>query len=115
MVFSALNVNSSGQESLALAFEILKRIPKPHQITARELHQQLQDIDIERELGTIKRNLEVLCEYFDIVRDGRNKPYGNRWNKSSEGTALPKLSAQEAKHKLNPTGGSSKEREWLKK
>ncbi|NLS14859.1 WYL domain-containing protein [Vibrio sp. SM6] len=135
---------SSTQESLALAFEILKRIPKSHQITARQLHQHLQYIGIERDLRTIQRNLEMLCEHFDIIRDERSKPYGYRWNKSSEGMALPKLSAQEAlllslaeeylikllpvnitasldgffqeaKSKLSPTEGSSKEREWLKK
>ncbi|OHY95379.1 WYL domain-containing protein [Vibrio rotiferianus] len=135
---------SSTQESLALAFEILKRIPKSHQVTAKELHQQLQHIGIERDLRTIQRNLEMLCDHFDILRDERSKPYGYRWNKSSEGIALPKLSAQEAlllslaeeylvkllpvnitasldgffkeaKHKLNPTRDCSKEREWLKK
>lgn len=135
---------SSTQESLALAFEILKRIPKSHQITARELHQQLQHIGIERDLRTIQRNLEMLCDHFDILRDERSKPYGYRWNKNSEGMALPKLSAQEAlllslaeeylikllpanitasldgffqesKHKLNPTSDNTKEREWLKK
>ncbi|MEZ8194746.1 helix-turn-helix transcriptional regulator [Vibrio cortegadensis] len=135
---------SNTQESLALAFEILKRIPKSHQVTAKELHQQLQHIGIERDLRTIQRNLEMLCEHFDIIRDERSKPYGYRWNKNSEGMSLPKLSAQEAlllslaeeylikllpaniaasldgffqeaKHKLNPTGNSSKEREWLKK
>ena len=135
---------SNTQESLALAFEILKRIPKSHQVTAKELHQQLQHIGIERDLRTIQRNLEMLCEHFDIIRDERSKPYGYRWNKNSEGMSLPKLSAQEAlllslaeeylikllpanitasldgffqeaKHKLNPTSDSTKEREWLKK
>ncbi|WP_282176212.1 helix-turn-helix transcriptional regulator [Vibrio nereis] len=135
---------SSTQESLALAFEILKRIPKSHQVTAKELHQQLRRIGIERDLRTIQRNLEMLCEHFDVIRDERSKPYGYRWNKNSEGMALPKLSAQEAlllslaeeylikllpanitasldgffqeaKHKLNPIGDSSKEREWLRK
>ncbi|EKK9973579.1 WYL domain-containing protein [Vibrio vulnificus] len=135
---------SSTQESLALAFEILKRIPKSHQVTAKELHQQLRHIGIERDLRTIQRNLEMLCEHFDVIRDERSKPYGYRWNKNSEGMALPKLSAQEAlllslaeeylikllpanitasldgffqeaKYKLNPIGDSSKEREWLRK
>ncbi|MEZ8204623.1 helix-turn-helix transcriptional regulator [Vibrio splendidus] len=135
---------SSTQESLALAFEILKRIPKSHQITARELHQQLGYIGIDRDLRTIQRNLEMLCDHFDIIRDERSKPYGYRWNKNSEGMALPKLTAQEAlllslaeeylikllpaniaasldgffqeaKYKLNPSSDRSKEREWLKK
>lgn len=135
---------ASTHESLVVAFELLKRIPKSHQVTARDLHQQLEHIGIERELRTIQRNLELLCEHFDIIRDERSKPYGYRWNKESEGMTLPKLSAQEAlllnlaeeylikllpvnitasldgffqeaKYKLNPTSGNSKEREWLKK
>lgn len=139
-----MSKKSSTQKSLVLAFEILKRIPKFHQITARELHQQLQYIGIERDLRTIQRNLEMLCDHFDIIRDERSKPYGYRWNKNSEGIALLRLSAQEAlllslmeeylikllpmnitasldsffqeaKYKLNPMNGSSKEREWLKK
>ncbi|EGQ7973134.1 WYL domain-containing protein [Vibrio parahaemolyticus] len=135
---------ASTHESLVVAFELLKRIPKSHQVTARELHQQLEHIGIERELRTIQRNLELLCEHFDIIRDERSKPYGYRWNKETGGMTLPKLSAQEAlllnlaeeylikllpanitasldgffqeaKYKLNPTNGNSKEREWLKK
>ncbi|MCG3826674.1 helix-turn-helix transcriptional regulator [Photobacterium damselae] len=139
-----MSKKSSTQESLVLAFEILKRIPKFHQITARELHQQLKHIGIERDLRTIQRNLEMLCDHFDIIRDERSKPYGYRWNKNSDGMALPRLSAQEAlllslmeeylikllpmnitaslgsffqdaKYKLNLMSGNSKEREWLKK
>ncbi|EIV8508393.1 MULTISPECIES: helix-turn-helix transcriptional regulator [Vibrio] len=135
---------TSTYESLVVAFELLKRIPKSHQVTARELHQQLEHIGIERELRTIQRNLELLCEHFDIIRDERSKPYGYRWNKEAGGVTLPKLSAQEAlllnlaeeylikllpvnitasldgffqeaKYKLNPTSGNFREREWLKK
>ncbi|TOH86597.1 WYL domain-containing protein, partial [Vibrio parahaemolyticus] len=87
---------TSTHESLVVAFELLKRIPKSHQVTARELHQQLEHIGIERELRTIQRNLELLCEHFDIIRDERSKPYGYRWNKEAGGVTLPKLSAQEA-------------------
>lgn len=123
---------------------MLKRIPKSHQVTARELHQQLKHIGIERELRTVQRNLELLCEHFDIIRDERSKPYGYRWNKDAGGMTLSQLSAQEAlllnlaeeylikllpvnitasldgffqeaKYKLNPTSGNSREREWLKK
>lgn len=135
---------TSTHESLIVAFELLKRIPKSHQVTARELHQQLKHIGIERELRTVQRNLELLCEHFDIIRDERSKPYGYRWNKDAGGMTLSRLSAQEAlllnlaeeyllkllpinitasldgffqeaKYKLNPTGDRLKEREWLKK
>ncbi|MFV0576492.1 MAG: helix-turn-helix transcriptional regulator [Vibrio sp.] len=132
------------QESLLLAFELLKRIPKNSKITAKELHQQLSEIGVERDLRTIQRNLELLCEHFDIVKDDRSKPYGYQWLKESDGFSLPKLSAQEAlllnlaeeylfnllpsnvvaslntffqeaKSKLDPVNNNQKERDWLKK
>ncbi len=135
---------ASTQETLALSFEMLKRIPQSHQITASELHQQLKDVGIERDIRSIQRNLEMLCEHFDIVRDDRSKPYGYSWNKVNTGFSLAKLSPQEsmllslaedylsnllpanvlsslssffdeAKYNLIPTGSSNKERDWLMK
>jgi predicted DNA-binding transcriptional regulator YafY len=61
-----------------------------------ELHQQLKDAGIERELRTIQRQLEVLSEHFDIYRDQRSKPYGYRWKEKAAGLALPTLSPQES-------------------
>lgn len=66
----------STQDSLALALEILKRIPKYKKITAKELREQLEAIGISRDIRTIQRNLEMLSEHFDINRDARSKPYG---------------------------------------
>ncbi|AWG80691.1 WYL domain-containing protein [Vibrio parahaemolyticus] len=135
---------SSTNESLVIAFELLKRIPRSHQVTARELHCQLEEVGILRDLRSVQRSLEMLCDHFDILRDDRTKPYGYRWNKGSESLSLPKLSSvdalllslaqehlkyllpanltssldgffQEAKYQLNPTSGSTKDREWLKK
>lgn len=135
---------TSTQESIALAFELLKRIPKSYQVTATELHQQLQHIGIERDIRSIQRNLEMLCEHFDIVRDERTKPYGYSWKKNSNGLSLPHLASHEslllslaedylssllpanvlasmqgffneARYNLHPTGSHNKEREWLKK
>ncbi|WP_407833160.1 helix-turn-helix transcriptional regulator [Vibrio rotiferianus] len=135
---------ASTQETLALAFELLKRIPKSRQVTASELHEQLQIVGIERDIRSIQRNLEMLCEHFDIVRDERTKPYGYSWKKESNGFSLPRLSPQEslllslsedylsnllpanvvsslvgffqeAKYNLHPSGSNNKEREWLKK
>ncbi len=135
---------TSTSESLVVAFELLKRIPRSHHVTARELHRQLNEVGIARELRTVQRSLEMLCEHFEILRDDLTKPYGYRWNKGADEISLPKLSSvdalllslaqehlkyllpanltsslevffQEAKYQLNPTTGSLKDREWLKK
>ncbi len=135
---------ASTKESLVIVFEILKRIPKSHQTTARKLHEQLEEIGLKRELRTIQRTLDMLCEHFDIVKDDRTKPYGYKWDRHSEGIALQKLAPQEAlllalsqdylanllpanllssldgffqeaKYQLNPSSDNNKEREWLKK
>ena len=135
---------SSSRESMALAFELLKRIPKSRPITASELHQQLFSAGIERDIRSIQRNLEMLSEHFDIVRDDRSKPYGYSWKKNSHGFSLPQLSPQEslllnlaedylsnllpsnvissmdgffkeARYNLNPSKSHVKERDWLRK
>ncbi|MGF1689949.1 helix-turn-helix transcriptional regulator [Photobacterium kagoshimensis] len=135
---------ASTQESVALAFELLKRIPRSRKVTASELREQLESIGITRDIRSIQRNLETLCEHFNITRDERSKPYGYSWNKSGEGLAMPNLSSHEAlllsmaeeyltnllpanvmssldgffaeaRHKLNPSCDNSKDRNWLKK
>ena len=83
-------------ETLLLAIELLKRIPRNHKVTAAELQQQLQDISIERDIRTIQRQLEMLSEHFDIERDDRNKPYGYRWKELASGFSLPMLTRQES-------------------
>ncbi len=135
---------ASTQETLALAFELLKRIPKSHKVTASELHEQLKDVGIERDIRSIQRNLEMLCEHFDIDKDDRSKPYGYSWVKGSKGLSLAQLSPQEslllslaedylsnllpanvfsslsgffdeARYNLNPSNTNNKENDWLKK
>lgn len=137
---------SSTQESLAFAFELLKRIPRSGKgkVTALDLQQQLEHIGISRDIRTVQRNLEMLCEHFDIVKDDRTKPYGYSLKTESEGLALPSMSPQEslllslaedylqnllpknvmasldgffkaARNNLTPTEVNQKEREWLKK
>lgn len=135
---------SNTQESITLAFELLKRIPRSRKVTADELHKQLQAAGIERSIRTIQRNLEMLCDYFELERDDRTKPYGYSWKKNTNGLSLPSLTPHEslllslaedylsnllpnnvmasldgffneARYHLHPTGKNSKEREWLKK
>lgn len=83
-------------ETVQLAVELLRRIPRGRKITAKELHQQLQDIGLERDLRTIQRQLQMLSENFDIERDDRSKPYGYRWLPNAQPLAVPNLSAQES-------------------
>lgn len=48
-------------ETLLLALELLRRIPRKNKITARELQEQLQNAGMDRDLRTIQRMLERLC------------------------------------------------------
>lgn len=141
---NSMTKRASTRESLVLAFELLKRIPRSRKITAAELHEELAHAGIARDIRTIQRNLEMLCEHFEIERDDRNKPYGYSWQKGVEGLALPSLSPQEslllalaedylsnllpqnlvasmqsffseARYNLHPTNGNVKEQAWLKK
>ncbi|RKF36728.1 YafY family protein [Paraburkholderia fungorum] len=79
-----------------LALELLRRVPRNRKITASELHEQLLHAGHDRDLRTIQRQLEVLCEHFDIECDDRSKPYGYCWKAQSGGLSLPVLSEQES-------------------
>lgn len=83
-------------ETVLIAIELLRRIPRGRKITASELHEQLKDAGIERELRTIQRQLEMLSEHFEIERDDRSKPYGYRWLDHAKGLAVPNLTPQES-------------------
>lgn len=87
---------SDTHETVLLALELLRRIPRRHKVTASELHLQLSQAGIKRELRTVQRQLELLSEHFDIERDDRSKPYGYRWKEQAAGLALPVLSEQES-------------------
>ena len=132
------------KETILLALELLRRIPRHRQISASELHRQLTSAGIERDLRTVQRQLEMLSAHFEIDRDDRSKPYGYRWKEGSKGLALPMLSEQEsllltlaeqhlrnllpaslmksmegffgqARSNLEPHANSQREREWLSK
>lgn len=132
------------QETVLLAIELLRRIPRNRRVTAAELHKQLFAAGIVRELRSIQRQLESLSQHFDIERDDRSKPYGYSWKENTRGLNLPMLSEQEsllltlaeshlrsllpvslmksmeiffqqARQKLGPQFSDKKEREWLSK
>lgn len=83
-------------ETVLLAIEMLRRIPRGRKITASELHSQLKDAGIDRDLRTIQRQLETLSEHFEIERDDRCKPYGYRWLEQAKALAVPNLTPQES-------------------
>ena len=47
-------------ETVLLAVELLRRIPRGRKITASDLHQQLKDAGLDRDLRTIQRQREML-------------------------------------------------------
>jgi len=131
-------------ETVLLALELLRRIPRNRKVTASELHEQLRGAGIVRDLRTVQRQLEMLVEHFDIERDDRSKPYGYRWKEKSRGLSMPALSASEsllltlaeshlrnllpasmlrsmdgffvqARTNLGPQTAAKRDREWLSK
>ena len=131
-------------ETVLLALELLRRIPRNRKISASELFEQLASTGVERNLRTIQRQLEMLSKHFEIERDERNKPYGYRWKERARGLALPMLSEHEsllltlaerqlrsqlpgslmksmegffaqARSNLGPQSSAKREREWLSK
>lgn len=83
-------------ETVLLAIEMLNRIPRGHKITADELHRQLKEAGLSRDIRTIQRQLEMLSVHFEIERDDRSKPYGYCWLKNARALAVPNLTAQES-------------------
>lgn len=87
---------SSTTETVVLALELLRRIPRTRKVTAAELHAQLMDAGMVRDLRTIQRQLDMLSSHFDIERDDKNKPYGYRWREQSKAWVIANLTPQES-------------------
>jgi len=83
------------RETVLLALELLKRIPRLRKVSARELQEQLP-ADLTRDLRTVQRQLDMLAGTFDIERDDSSKPYGYRWKERGAGLSLPTLTEQES-------------------
>ncbi len=83
-------------ETVLLAIELLRRIPRGRKVTASELHRQLKDAGFDRDLRTVQRQLEMLSEHFEIERDDSSKPYGYRWLERAQALAVPNLTHQES-------------------
>lgn len=88
---------SDTRESVLLALEIMRRIPLGNRtITAKELHEQLADTEVARDLRTIQRQLDMLSEYFEIDRDDSERTYRYSWKERAKGMAMPMLTEQES-------------------
>jgi predicted DNA-binding transcriptional regulator YafY len=83
-------------ETLSLAIELLRRIPRHRKVSTGELHRELQAAGFERDERSIQRLLKALSEQFDIERDDSSLPYGYRWKDQGEGLMVPTLNRQES-------------------
>lgn len=85
-------------ETALLLIELLRRIPRRGQVTASQLHAQLQSAGFRRSLRTIQRLLDQASAraQFGLERNDAGKPYGYRWRAGAHGLALARLSAHEA-------------------
>jgi predicted DNA-binding transcriptional regulator YafY len=83
-------------ETLQIALEMVRRIPKGRTVTGPELQKALAAEGFERDMRTIQRQLEVLSEYFDLERDETTKPYRYSWKELATGFNLPGLTPQES-------------------
>ena len=83
-------------ETLQIALEMVRRIPKGRTITGPQLQKQLAEAGYERDMRTIQRQLETLSEFFDLERDETSKPYRYSWKERAKGLTLPGLTPQES-------------------
>lgn len=131
-------------ESLLLALELLRRIPRHGKITAQQLQQQLEHAGMRRDKRTIQRLLQTFSDHAFIHCDNRQRPYGYSSPKHAAALVVPNLSAQEslllrlaeehlrpllptrlmksmegffaqARQNLGPTSNAKLEREWSSK
>ena len=135
---------SDTQETVRLALELIRRIPRRGKITTSQLHEALTQHGIERDIRTIQRQLEMLSQYFDLERDERSKPFGYKWREGARGLQVQSLNEQEslllnlaqkhlskllpaklmksmsgffeeARDNLMPYGNAAQSREWMSK
>lgn len=131
-------------DSLRLAFLLLRHLSHRIKQTAGDLQKAVASDGIERNIRTIQRNLEMLCEEGFAECDDASKPYGYRLSRYAPELSNGKLSTQEAlllslaenyltnllpanvteslstmfaaaRCELNPTGDAEKARAWTKK
>ena len=68
-MLNSMSKRTDNLETLHIALELLRRIPRGSKISAPELRQQLEQAGLVRDLRTIQRQLELLSQHFGIERD----------------------------------------------
>ena len=86
----------SNLETTQLTIELLKRISRTRRQTARDFQKQLAQAGIQRDLRTVQRHLDLLCQHFGIDRDDSSKPYGYCWKEQSAGFTVPGMTPKDA-------------------
>lgn len=86
---------SSNLKAVRLSLEILKRISRYREITSRELRNQLAEEEIDRDIRTIQRTLNLLVDNFPIeCIEGKPRKY--KWKEKAKGLLIPSLGENEA-------------------
>ena len=86
----------SESSSLKFHLELLRLIPKNYSISSLELRDKLLALGIERDLRSIQRALNTLCEQFEIDCNTNDKPYSYRWKPDAKGLDMPILNEQQS-------------------
>ena len=86
----------SESSSLKFYLELLRLIPKNTSISSLELREKLLALGIERDLRSIQRALNTLCEQFEIDCNTNDKPYSYRWKPDAKGLDMPILNEQQS-------------------
>lgn len=79
-----------------MSLSLLDMIPKVGKISTTEIKERLAALGYERDVRSIQRQMEALCEKFQIDRDDSSKPYGYKWNRDAKGISVPGLTLQES-------------------
>ena len=82
-------------ETVRLALELLRRIPRNRKVTASDLRQQLADVGIVRDVRTIQRQLEMLANSLYIEREP-TRPMGYSAKERGCGLSVVAMNEHEA-------------------
>ena len=84
-------------ETLRFALEILSLIPSRQYKTASQIHFELTDSGVERDLRSVQRMLKMLVEeYPGLERYSAHMPFGYKWLDQAPKIMLPCMSSTEA-------------------
>jgi predicted transcriptional regulator len=71
-----MSEKSTKNELVVILLTVLGYIPKHSKITAKKIHERLLEDGINKDIRTVQRLLNILCEHYEIEQDSSSKPYG---------------------------------------